>query len=199
MSFPEEMDFKADTVGILELVELDTTEGICRFIVNADGFFIDSNGNKWMGSKLISVGEIEYSVNGSAPAVEFSFSFIQDPDAEDLVSAVRAMGLAAVRGRDASIYIQYIGATREFFKPFYAPQKITVRKMSNIGYAFDGPQIRSLSLTVEGPFNLRSKPVNLRYNTADHSRRLGLAPGVVNPSLEFMPNNTFDMQPLFGL
>lgn len=195
MSFPAEYDFESDNVGLIELVELDTTEGICRFILNEDGFFTDMSGNVWMGSKLISASEIEYSINGSAPAVELSFSFIQDPDADDLVAAVRALGVDCVRGRDAKIYIQYMGAIKEFYAPIYAPQLLTTRKMLNLGYAFDGPQMRSLSLTIEGPFNLRSKPIGLRYNTADHSRRVGYE----NPSLEFMPNNTFDEQPLFGL
>lgn len=195
MSFPEEYDFAAENVGLIELVELDTTEGICRFILNEDGFFKDNSGNVWSGSKLITASEIEYSINGSAPAVELSFSFIQDPDADDLVAAVREMGVESVRGRDAKIYIQYLGAIKEFFAPIYPPQLLTTRKMLNIGYAFDGPQVRTLSLTLEGPFNLRSKPIGLRYTTTDHSRRLGYD----NPSLEFMPNNAFDEQPLFGL
>lgn len=195
MSFPEEYDFSAENVGIIELVHLNTAIGPARFILNEDGFFRDTSGNVWTGSKLISVSEIEYSVNGSAPAIELSFSFIQDPDSEDLVQAVKDMGLAAVKGRDATFYIQYLSAFGEFFKPVFPPQKLTVRKMTNIGYSFDGPQIRGLSLTVEGPFNLRSRPLGLRYNTADHSRRVGHD----NPSLEFMPNNQFDDQPLFGL
>ena len=188
-------DFRADIVGLIELVELDTTEGVARFILNEDGFFTDANGNRWAGSKLITVSEVEYSVNGSAPAVELTFSFIQDPDADDLVSAVRAMGVGAVKGRAANFYIQYLGSFAEFYKPVFQPMKITSRTMINLGYGYDGPQIRSLSLTVEGPFNLRSKPIGARYNTADHSRRVGHD----NPSLEFMPYTTFDEQPLFGL
>jgi hypothetical protein len=195
MSFPAEYDFSAENVGLIELVELDTTEGIARFILNEDGFFTDINGHTWAGSKLISVSEVEYSINGSAPNVELSFSFIQDPDAVDLVTAVRTSGLASIKGRQATFYIQYMSALKEFYRPIFAPQKLTSREMLSLGYTFDGPQIRSLSLTVEGPFRLRSKPIGLRYNTADHSRRVGHA----NPSLEFMPTNSSDEQQLFGI
>lgn len=195
MSFPEEYDFSAENVGLIDLVYLDTVVGPARFILNEDGFFTDTSNNVWMGSKLISVSEIEFSVNGSAPALELTFSFIQDPDSADLIAAVKDMGLAAVKGRDATFYIQYMSALGEFYKPIFPPQKLTSRKMTNLGYSFDGPQIRGLSLTVEGPFNLRAKPIGLRYNTADHSRRVGHD----NPSLEFMPTNQFDDEPLFGL
>lgn len=192
---PAGYDFKAEILGVIDLVELDTTEGPARFILGEDGWFKDVNGNKWLGSKLVTCSEVEFSINGTAPGVELSFSFIQDPDEEDLVAAVKTMGVEAVKGRPARFYLQYIASTAEYFRPVEAPQLLTTRTMMNIGYAFEGPQVRRLSLTVEGAFNLRSKPVGGRYNTADHSRRVGHE----NPSLEFMPTNNFDEQALFGL
>lgn len=195
MSLPASYDFRAEILGVVHLVALDTTEGVFRFIVGADGYFKDVNGDEWMGSKLISTSEIEMSVNGTAPGVELTLSFIQDPDEPDLISEIRALGSDIVKGRPARFYIQYIGQSSEFFRPIEPPQLITTRTMMNLGYSFEGPQIRKLSLAVEGAFNLRSKPVGGRYNTADHSRRVGYA----NPSLEFMPTNGFDEQSLFGL
>lgn len=195
MSIPAEYDLSSDVIAILDLVELDTTEGMVRLILNEDARFTDTNGHEWLGSKLLSVSELEFSVNGTAPAVQLNFSFIQDPDAEDLTAAVKEYGVASVKGRAANFYIQYIGAFKEFYAPVFAPQLLTSRVMSNLDYSFDGPQKRSLTVTVEGPFNLRARPVGGRYNTADHSRRCGYA----NPSLEFMPTNNSDSQSLFGL
>lgn len=195
MTLNPDYDFQADVIAVLDLVELDTTEGTVRLWIGEDGIFIDTSGNQWTGSKLLSVSEIEYSINGSAPAVTLGFSFIQDPDAEDLIAAVSELGVAAVKGRPARFYIQYLRSMNEFYKPFYAPDLITQRSMTNIDYIFDGPQIRGLSLTVEAAFNLRSKPVGSRYNTVDHSRRVGHD----NPSLEFMPTNNNDEEALFGL
>lgn len=195
MTLNPEYDFRADVISVLDLVALDTTEGMVRLWLGEDGFFTDTDGNVWTGSKLLTMGEVEYSINGSAPTITLGFSFIQDPDSEDLVAAVSALGVAAVKGRPAYFYIQYLRSLNEFYKPFYAPDLITQRVMTNIDYVFDGPQIRGLSLTVEAAFNLRSKAPGGRYNTVDHSRRVGSD----NPSLEFMPTNGFDDEPLFGL
>jgi hypothetical protein len=199
MSLPEDYDLRSPVIGVVDLISLDTTAGMVRLLLGDDGFFFDVNGNQWYGSKLISTSEIDFSVNGTAPAVELTLSFIQDPDAEDLVSAVKEYGVAAIKDRPARFYIQYLESTGEFFRPVFAPQLLTTRTMMNLDYSFEGPQVRRLTLTVEGPFNLRAKPVGGRYNTSDHSRRLGLPAGTINPSLEWMPNNTFDDQPLFGL
>ena len=192
---PANYDFRAEILGVIDLVELDTTEGPCRFIVGADGWFRDVNGHVWMGSKLIKSSAIELSINGTAPGTELTFSFIQDPDEDDLIAQVRELGVGAVKNRPAKFFIQYIASTTEYFRPYYEPQLFTTRVMQNISYGFDGPQQRRLSLSVEGPFNLRAKPVGGIYNTADHSRRCGYA----NPSLEFMPTNASDEQSLFGL
>lgn len=199
MSLPDDYDLRSPVISFVDLVALDTTAGIVRLLLGDDAFFYDVNGNQWLGSKLLSTSEIELSVNGTAPATELTFSYIQDPDEPDLIAAVKEYGVAAVKGRPARFYIQYLESTGEFFRPVFAPQLFTTRTMMNLDYVFNGPQIRGLTLTVEGPFNLRAKPVSGRYNTSDHSRRLGLPPGTINPSLEWMPNNTFDDQPLFGL
>jgi len=195
----DDFDFGADVVGLLDLVSLDTTAGMVRLVVGDDGFFDDVDGNRWYGSKLISASEMEMSIGGTAPSMSLNLSFVQDPDVDDLVAAVKAYGVDAVKDREARFYVQPISAVNEFYRPVYTPQLLTIRKMMNLDYEFNGPQIRTITLTVEGPFNLRSRPVGGRYNTDDHSRRLGLPAGTINPSLEFMPTNSFDDQPLFGL
>lgn len=199
MSLPENYDTRAEIVGFIDLVEIDTTVGVFNFIVGQDGWFKSSDGRTWVGSKLISCSEIEFSINGSAPGVELGLTFIQDPDEPDLIAEIRDLGEDVIKNREARFYIQYLQNYEEYYAPAYPPQLITRRTMMNLTYAFDGPQSRRISLQVEGPFNLRSRPVGGRYNTVDHSRRLGLAPGVINPSLEFMPVHSVDEQSLFGI
>lgn len=196
MTLPSNYELNAEVVGVLDLVEIDTTEGVLNFVVGDDAKFTDVTGKIWYGSKLISVSETEFSINGTAPSVQLSFTFIQDPDTPDLIQIVKDLGgVSTVKGRLAKFYLQYIGEYKQIFAPVFAPQLLTQRVMYNLDYAFEGPQVRTLTLTVEGPFNLRSRPVGGRYNTADHSRRVGSS----NMSLEFMPNNASDTQTLFGL
>lgn len=185
-----------EIVGVIELLEMDTTEGTLRFLLHDDGRFQDINGNWWLGSKLMSVSEVDMSINGTAPAFEATFSFIQDPDEPDLIQNIENMGgVSVIKNRTARFYEQLIGRTDEFFKPVSEPELITQRKMLNLTTKFDGPQIRTLGVTMEGPFALRSKPTVGTYNTDDHSRLVGSS----NPSLEFMPKNSIDEQPFFGL
>lgn len=190
-------DLEAEIVGKLDLLEIETAETPLRFLVGDDGWFKDVNGTVWTGSKLISISAVEQSVGGTAPDVTATFSYVQDPDAEDLFALIRDHGgAAAVKGRKARLWFQHIGQHGEFFAPVAAPVLIFERTCQNLTFSFDGPQQRTVALSIEGPFNLRSRPPGGTYSTQDHSRRLGVT---LNPSLEFMPGTTMDEQPLFGL
>jgi hypothetical protein len=195
MTIPSDWDLQADVVGCFVLAHLDTSEGALRFILNDEGWFQDANGDRWLGSKLIQMSEIEFSIGGTAPGMEIGFSYTVDPDAEDLVAIVRQFGVDAIRERDATFYLQYLARHEEFYAPVFDPIVIATRKMMQLRYDFSGPQTRTVSVVIEGPMNLRSKPVNGRYTDADQRRRTG----VDDPSFEFMPNNSFDEQSLFGL
>jgi hypothetical protein len=194
MSIPDTWDLSAEVVGLLLLAELDCDGVTVRFILNDEGFFTDTNGNQWMGSKLLSMSELAFPVNGEAPLTTLTFSYTFDADVTDVVSTARSEGAAAIKGRPARFYLQYIGQTGEMFAPVHAPLQISKRTMRSLEYMLDGPQSRALSVKIESPFEGRSKPVNGKYTDADQRRRF---PG--NPSLEFMPTNNSDDQQLFGL
>jgi hypothetical protein len=192
-----DFDLEAEIVGKLDLLEIETSGGTLRFLAGDDGWFKDVNGNIWTGSKLMSISSIDHSVGGTAPDVTATFSYVQDPDAEDMFALIREHGGAdAVKGRKARLWYQHIGQHGEFYAPVAAPVLIFERVCQNLTFSFDGPQQRTVALSIEGPFNLRSRPVGGTYSTHDHARRLGVA---ANPSLEFMPGTTMDEQPLFGL
>lgn len=194
MSIPTDWDLSSEVVGLLLLAELDCVDATIRFILNDEGQFTDSNGNVWLGSKLLSMSELDFPTNGEAPLTTLKFSYTYDADVADVVSAAREDGLAAIKGRPCRFYLQYIAQTGEFFAPVHAPLLISTRTMRSLEYELNGPQMRSLSVKIETPFDGRSKPVNGRYTDADQRRRY---PG--NPSLEFMPTNSSDDEQLFGL
>lgn len=197
MSFPADFELDAEIVGAITLVALDTTGGVLRFGVGFEGLFTDRNGNQWLGSRLINLSETEFAINGTAPALAMTFSWIQDPDAVDLNAIIREEGgVSAIKGRSATFYLQYMTRQDEIFAPVRAPVQWFRREMMNIVYTIDGPQQRSVAITCEGDWRLRNRPQAGRYTVIDHARRLGVAS---NPSLQFMPINAVDDQPLFGL
>lgn len=197
MPFPTDFELDADIVGMITLAALDTSAGILRFGTGFEGTFIDKNGHAWLGSRLISTSSTEFSINGNAPALTLTFAWIQDPDAEDLVAIIRNEGgIAAIKGRPATFYMQYLTRQEDIFAPVHAPVQWFKREMLNLVYTLDGPQQRTVSVVCESDWRLRSKPLGGRYTVIDHARRLGVPN---NPSLEFMPTHELNNQPLFGL
>lgn len=195
MTIPTEVaqHLNDEAVGAMLLAHLDTTEGDVRLVFGEDGKFTDTNGNAWYGSKLLTIGDIEDSLNGKAPSWELTCSYTVDPDIGDLVEIVRSYGVDAIDGRPCRLYFQYFGKHEEMYAPIHAPILITRRIMRKLTYTIDGPQTRSVTVTCEGPYPLRSKPVNGRYTDGDQRRRTG-----GDPSLEFMPYQAWDDEPLFG-
>ena len=197
MSLPEGIAgaLALETVGAALLVALDTSEGMLRFMLGDNAVFRDSNGKDWIGSTLLRIGEVEAAINGIAPGWELSLSYVHDPDAEtDPIAAIRQYGVAAIDGRRASLYFQYFGRHEEMFAPIWAPVRLTNRIMRKLTYSFEAENVRTVSLLCEGPYPLRSRPVNGRYTDAEQRRRHD-----GDPSLEFMPVHGFDEEPLFGL
>lgn len=205
---PANWDLEAEVVGALFLIEVDTVDGPLRFVLEDEMSFVDRNDNVWMGANLVSMSEIEFSIDGTAPGLTLEMSYTTDmPGANELMVKVQAMGLDAVLDRDCKIYIQYLGDATEFFMDAAGkvlagveePHLLTTRRIKNIGYRADGPNVRALSISVEGPWSLRSRPINGTYSSADQRRRTADNPLGPDPALDVMPTNDYDSQPLFGL
>lgn len=197
MSIPHEIAERLsdEAVGAALLCELDTSEGFIRLLFGEDGVFTDINGKQWLGSTLLNIGDVERSSNGSAPSWEISLSYVYDPTrGQDLIAAIREFGVAAIDGRPARLYFQYFGKIEEMFAPIHESILISKHTMRRLVYNIEGPQDRTVAVTCEGPYPLRSKPVNGRYTDAEQRRR-----GNGDTSLRFMPTHGFDDEPLFGL
>lgn len=198
MSVPTEIaqQLSDEVVGAILLVDLDTTGGHIRLLPGEDGIFTDTNGDQWLGSTLISLGDAQGGAsNGSAPTFQVTLNYAYDPSrGTDLLAAVRQYGVDAINGRALTLYFQYFGKHEEMYAPIWSPIRVATYTMRQLIYGLDGDQTRNVAVSCEGPYPLRSKPPNGRYTDADQRRREN-----GDPSLEFMPTNAFDNQPLFGL
>jgi len=196
MTIPAEIaaQLADEAVGRLILFDIDSTEGHVYLQLGEDGYFDDTNGVRWLGSKMMQMGDVESPRNGEAPAFEVQLSYAYDPDVTDLVSAVRSYGLSAIDGRKAVLYFQYLAKHEEFFAPIYQPIRVASFTMRKLSYALEGPQTRRITLTCEGSNPLRGRPRSGRYTDADQRRRED-----GDPSCEFIPTNGWDEQSLFGI
>ncbi|SFY23652.1 hypothetical protein SAMN04244548_03199 [Paracoccus pantotrophus] len=185
---------RADAVGLMDMVSIETADGVFRFLLGADGRFVDVADREWIGSQLIDSSELRLSIQGEAPAGSLSLTFIPDPDDGDLVAQVRALGTDYVRGREIVFWLQPIGSMAEFHAPVHAPVRWLTRRGGHIEFDLSGGLERRITLTFEGPFTGRNTAPGLQYTVADHARLIG-AP---NSSLRFMPTDTFQEEKLFG-
>ena len=194
MNIPNEIAQRLsdEAVGAALMLELDTSEGFLRLYRGENGVFRDANGTDWIGCTLLRMGDVKVSSNATAPTWEAALSYVHDPDRGDLLQAIRQYGVAAIDGRPCRLYFQYFGKLEEMFAPIWQPILFRTLTMRRLIYNY-AAQERSVTLVCEGPFPLRSKPVDGRYDDAGQRLR---AAG--DPSLEFMPTHGFDDQPLFA-
>lgn len=192
--FPAGFDYRAPTVALFELVNINTTEGDFGFLLGVDGTFTDTNGKVWHGSTLISAGAIDSALNGTAPAGEISLSYFQDPTQPDVITELQAQGIAYVKDRPVTFYVQPFSDLREMHAPIYPPLLHTTRKATSLTYSLSGAQDRKITLSFESIGDTRLTRRGTEYSVSGHEILIG-AP---DPSLQYMPDNTFEEQPLFG-
>lgn len=192
--FPSDYDPRDIVSGVLDLCLVDTTDGPARFLLGTDGRFTDTNGDIWYGSQLIGVSSLAAAIGGDAPEGNLTFSFFQDPDADDLITELRAQGLDYVKGRDITFYVQPVRAMEEFYAPTSAPIQWMVRTMRTLTYVATGAQNRSISVSFEAWSENRKSARKLTLNTNGHATLIGEA----NVSLSYMPTDDFEEDKLFG-
>jgi len=192
--FPSGFNPRGAAVGLVDLVSIDTADGLHRFILGGDGRFVDVDGHQWIGCQLIDVPDLDLSVQGSAPAGSLSLTFIPDPEDGDLVAQMRELGSAYIEGRQIAFWVQPIMSMAEFAAPVHPPQRWLTRFATSLAFDLSGALERRITLNFEGPSVGRNAAPMLQYTTGDHARLLGAA----NSSLRFMPTDTFQEQKLFG-
>lgn len=192
--FPDDFDPRDEVIAVLDLVEIDASDGTHRFLVGTDGVFTDSAGRAWAGSALASVSGLESAIDGVAPEGEISLSFFQDPTMPDLIGQVKALGLDCIKGREIRFYLQPIRSQAEFQAPTTPPLLWCTRIMRQLRFTASGAQDRSISLSFETWAERRRAARRLVLNETGHR----ILTGASNPSLSLMPTSDFEEEKLFG-
>jgi hypothetical protein len=183
----------APVVGQLDLVEIDTPDGVFRFLLGVDGVFVDINGNQWIGSQILGVGEMDLSINGSAPELQLTLSFFQDPDAPDLMREVSAPGVDYIEGREVRLFVQDLFSTNDLYAPIVAPELFATRIARRIGFSMGGPRDRTITLHCESVSEDRRSARRLQLDRRGHEALIGAE----NPSLEFMPTTDWEEEKIW--
>lgn len=192
--FSEGFDPASDVIGLLDLVSIDTADGVFRFLLGIDGMFRDLNGDVWTGCQLFESSDLRASIQGEAPQGVLSMTFIPDPDDGDLVAQIRDLGTDYIKDREVIFWVQPFNSPEELQAPVMPPLRWLTRRATHVEFDLSGALERRISLNIEGPFTGRNTAPGLQYTVADHARLIGAA----NSSLRFMPTDTFQEQKLFG-
>lgn len=192
--FPADFDPRDEVIAVLDLVEIDTTEGAYRFLIGTDGVFRDSAGNEWWGSALASVSGLESAINGVAPEGQIVMSFFQDPSMPDLIAEMKDQGVDYIAGQEIRFFLQPIRSQAEFRAPTTPPVQWMTRIMRQLTYTFSGAQNRQIGVSFETWAEHRKSARRIVLNTEGHEALTGSA----NPSLEFIPTVNFEEEKLFG-
>ncbi|WP_370281567.1 hypothetical protein [Pseudooceanicola sp.] len=181
-------------VGMLDLCNINTPDGDFGFLLGQDGVFTDVNGKSWYGSTLISVPKLQSAIDGIAPAGAIDLSFIQDPSSPDLVAQVRELGLDYLDGRPITFWVQPFRSMAEMQAPVLPPHLHLTRTMRSLTFTASGARDRRITLGFEPWTEDRRAARRIALNTEGHAKLTGSA----NPSLSFMPTETFEEEALFG-
>ena len=186
-------DLSAPVVGTLDLVEIDTPDGVFRFLLGIDGVFTNIDGREWLGSHVLGGGDMDLSINGSAPAFELTLTFFQDPAARDLMKEVASPGIGYIEGREVRIYAQDLFSMNDLYAPRIAPELVATRIARRIGFSMNGARDRKITLHCESVSEDRRSARRMQLDRRGHEALLG----VENPSLEFMPTTDWEEEKIW--
>ena len=188
-------DPRAEVIGILDLVSIDTPDGVFRFISGTDGIFTDADGHQWLGARLINSSDMKASIQGEAPSGSITLAFIPDPSGADLIAQIRELGTDYVRGREIVFWDAPIPSQSAFYDGTVTPQRTFTRTAMHIEFDLSGPMERKISLAFEvGPSANRNTAPGLQYTTNDHALLIGAA----NSSLALMPTTMNQTEKVWG-
>ena len=155
-SFLFAFEFASDTVRLwAETGRLDTNDGESWFGI---GSFGEASG-------------IEQAVNGEAPEATFTLSALD----QDIFLKCRDEWDSEGRGRWVRAYLQFYGvddaADPHNQRPLDLPYPIAAFRMLRPNFAFTQEGERSVAISAETIFALRSRPRHAMYTDADQQAR----------------------------
>jgi len=131
-----------------------------------------NDGALWLGTgELGGMSGIEQAVNGQAPEGTFTLSAVD----ADIMRLARDEFAEEVRGRIARVYIQFFGVDDpddpDNQRPLDNPYPVWAGRMLTPTFAFDAGGERSVTISAESLFSLRSRPRHAMYTDRDQQHR----------------------------
>jgi len=153
------------------LAMFDFTSGPMR-LWRGGGLLRTRDGNQWQGlGALGNVTGIEQAVNGEAPEAVFTLSGVDN----EVVKKARDEFKEEVLGRRATVYLQFFGepdqADPDNQRPLDLPYPLWTGRMLTPTFSFGDDGERSIAISAESLFSLRSRPKFGMYTDRDQQRR----------------------------
>jgi len=157
-----EAALRGDTIGLAVLGRFDFVEGQRRLWMGHGPITLGDE--VWDGlGEFVAMSAISSSMGDAATPVTFTLSGI-----DDRIYALAVAGAATIRGRQATVYLQFFDdATR---RPLDLPAAVWVGRMDRLTADADVSS-RSVSLVCENLFSNRSKPPAGLYTSRDQRAR----------------------------
>ncbi|WEK00590.1 MAG: hypothetical protein P0Y59_02545 [Candidatus Sphingomonas phytovorans] len=158
-------------VECANLVRFDFTSKPVR-LWTGNGRLTTKDGQKWQAiGQLGSVSGVEQAVNGEAPEATFTLSGVDN----EIMRLARDEFKSEVLGRRAVIYIQFFGepdeADPDNQRPLDRPFALWGGRLLTPTFTFDQNGERSIALSAESLFSLRSRPQYAMYTDRDQDHR----------------------------
>jgi hypothetical protein len=141
------------------------------------GTLTTNDGAQWSGlGEFGEMSGIEQAVNGEAPEATFTLSGLD----ADVMRLARDEFESEVRGRMARVYLQFFGVEDaedpDNQRPLDNPYPVWAGRLLKPTFSLapadgDSPGTRSVSISAESLFSLRSRPKASLYTDADQQRR----------------------------
>lgn len=171
--FPETIaaSLAGSTVQCAALVLFDFTTTPMQ-LWTGNGLLRTNDGRDWQGiGHLGSMAGIEQAINGDAPEATFNLSGVSS----EILRLARDEFMAEVYGRTAFVLIQFFGvddpADPGNQRPLDNPYAIWSGRMLQPTFTYGENGERSVSISAESLFSLRSRPKYAMYTDADQQRR----------------------------
>lgn len=175
-------------VEAANLVEFDFATDAVR-LWQGNGLLATNDGEAWFATGGFGdMDGIEQAINGEAPQATFTLSGV---DAE-VMRLSRDEFVAEARGRLVRVYVQFFGVDDpedpDNQRPLDLPYPLWAGRMLQPTFAFDAgdetaPASRTVSISAESLFSLRSRPRWSMYTDADQQHRY---PGQGDRGFEFV-------------
>lgn len=174
------------TVRCAFLVLLDFVGEPMRVFSGA-GKITTAGGVEWFGlGNVASISGLEQAVSGTAPETQFTLSGV-DPD---IVRLTRDEFEAKAKNQIATVLIQFFNADDDRALMLYdAPYPIWSGRMQTARFEIKGPKSRTITVSAESLFSLRSRPASSQYTDTDQRQRFPgdrgfeLVPQLVNKTV----------------